>query len=198
MAYYTWLLRVSITKSYPASYTNDMNLPLAWYYLEILPLPSSYLFPGNRGAQTMIFMSWVLTHVVRIFFSSSLPDCADQVMFKVIPVGLHPRNWSTSERRPLVVTSSDNGVAHFLGAANPSLSDPAHRPSHVCPSSVERLHCWGPGRGVFRRPGTCHHAQRLVELCLAVQLESDGSGCWNQKEGWKQGQTLNAPWWREM
>lgn len=39
-----------------------------------------------------------------------------------------------------------------------------------------RLHCWGPGRGVFRRPGTCHHAQRLVELCLAVQLESDGSG----------------------
>eukprot|EP00435_Cladocopium_sp_Y103_P028183 s123_g7.t1 len=39
-----------------------------------------------------------------------------------------------------------------------------------------RMYCYGPGHGVFRRPGTCHHAQRLKELC--VVLEPDGDGGW--------------------
>lgn len=44
-----------------------------------------------------------------------------------------------------------------------------------------RLYCYGPGHGVFRRPGTCHHAQRLTELCLVLQPD-EASGGWKLRD----------------
>lgn len=43
-----------------------------------------------------------------------------------------------------------------------------------------RMYCYGPGHGVFRRPGTCHHAQRLTDLC--VVLEPNGEGGWKLRQ----------------
>lgn len=37
-----------------------------------------------------------------------------------------------------------------------------------------RTHCFGTSHGVYKRPGACHHAQKLVDICVAVSF--DGSG----------------------
>ncbi|CAE7382665.1 unnamed protein product [Symbiodinium sp. CCMP2592] len=36
-----------------------------------------------------------------------------------------------------------------------------------------RTHCFGTSHGVYKRPGACHHAHKLVDLCVAVSFDGE-------------------------
>ncbi|CAJ1341190.1 unnamed protein product [Effrenium voratum] len=37
-----------------------------------------------------------------------------------------------------------------------------------------RQFCMGPSHGVYLQPGGCHHAERLTDLCVAIEFGDDG------------------------